>query len=101
MCIRDRSRASHVAIINLLRGSTAIAQADTQPTTHGTVLQWIEGGSMQYINYEFLDSPSTTNATTYKLQWRSQVAEVMKLNAYYNNTDYLTTSTITAKEVSA
>ena len=92
------SRASHVARINLLRGSTAIAQPDSASVT-GTVLQWIEGGSMQYVNYEFLDSPSTTSATTYKLQWCSEVAEVVKLNAYSNNTNYLTTSTMTLKEV--
>ena len=94
------SRASHVAKINLLRGSTAIAQPDSASVT-GTVLQWIEGGSMQYVNYEFLDSPSTTSATTYKLQWCSEVAEVVKLNAYSNNTNYLTTSTMTAKEIAA
>ena len=94
------SRASHVAKINLLRGSTTIAQPDSATHT-ATLLQWHNTGSMQQNSYEFLDSPSTTSATTYKLQWCSEVAEVLKLNAYSNNTNYLTTSTMTAKEVSA
>ena len=59
------------------------------------------GGNMKCFSGNHLDSPSTTSATTYKLQWCSEVAEVLKLNAYSNNTNYLTTSTMTAKEVSA
>ena len=50
------------------------------------------------ISFSYLDSPSTTSATTYKLMWNANNSGVMWFNNYgsSNNT---TRSTITAMEI--
>ena len=86
--------------INLLRGSTNIAQPSTTPVHFSTMMAYIDGDKIIQQGYEFLDSPSTTSATTYKLQWRNHAAGfTSKLNEYYNATNYAGTSTITLMEV--
>tara|TARA_B100001989_G_scaffold119357_2_gene84124 strand:+ start:6591 stop:7172 length:582 start_codon:yes stop_codon:yes gene_type:complete len=49
----------------------------------------------------FLDSPNTTNATTYKLQMRSDGSSTIYFNAHSSGTtnDYITPSSITLMEV--
>ena len=90
-----------VIMLNLLRGSTNIAQPTVTDTYHSTTQLWVDGDRMINTVYEFLDSPATTSATTYKLQWKVHVANTAKLNGYYNNTQYNSTSTMTLQEVSA
>ena len=91
-----------VIIVNLLRGSTNIAQPTVTDTYHSTTQMWVDGDRMLNMNYEFLDSPSTTSSTTYKLQWRIHAgSHTVKLNGYYNNDQYNSTSTMTLQEVSA
>jgi len=72
------SNLNYVGYINLLRGSTSIIRGDaagnrTRVTTNSA--GYGDGGSATTSQYnatpasmEFLDSPNTTNATTYKLQ---------------------------------
>lgn len=60
------------SIIRLVRGSTAIDVGDaagsrSQATTNAYQL---DSGQSECISISFLDSPSTTSATTYKLQFR-------------------------------
>ena len=60
--------------INLLRDSTVIGVADvaadyTMPFRQGADAQ--NQYQMFLLNTTFLDSPSTTSATTYKLQWKT------------------------------
>ena len=96
------SNNSPVVIVNLLRGTTNIAQPTVTDTYHSTLQLWADADRMITQNYEFLDSPSTTSATTYKLQWRvHNGSPTVKLNGYFNNTQYNTTSTLTLKEVAA
>ena len=50
----------------------------------------------------FLDSPSTTSATTYKLQIRGDNANSpLKINRYSETNDYYGVSTLTLMEVAA
>jgi len=51
----------------------------------------------------FFDSPSTTSATTYKLQMKSDGSSTIYFNAHSSGTtnDYITPSSITLMEVSA
>tara|TARA_A100001391_G_scaffold128795_1_gene88079 strand:+ start:198 stop:698 length:501 start_codon:yes stop_codon:yes gene_type:complete len=91
-----------VIIVNLLRGSTNIAQPTVTDIYPSTTQMWVDGDRMLNMNYEFLDSPSTTSSTTYKLQWRIHSGSyTVKLNGYYNNDQYNSTSTMTLQEVSA
>ena len=95
--------------IRLLRGSTNIALGDaasprTQSTTHqgGPVATASETFAIQW-----LDSPSTTSATTYKLQGAvpysaSYILTINRTGAdYAQSHDARTVSTITAMEISA
>lgn len=86
----------------LLRGATAIAGG-----TGGTnsVAAYRRGNiisdtGMDTVTLSFLDSPATTSATTYKMQWSTRVGT---LYANRRGTDTLvaTTSTITVEEISA
>ena len=88
--------------INLLRGSTNIAMPSTTPAQYSTMMAYSDGDKIYQQGYEFLDSPATTSATTYKLQWKNNSAGyTSKLNEYYNQTNYNATSTITLMEVTA
>ena len=55
--------------------------------------------------YNYLDSPSTTDATTYKLYWKSQINQTSTFNYASGNSDVsytygsLTASTITLMEI--
>ena len=94
----------------LLRGSTAICIHDTAGNrsrcTFGT--QGIySGDSVISFPFEFLDSPSTTNAVTYKIQVQSEAPQTIYINRASAETDgdnVITpryTSTISVKEVAA
>ncbi len=93
------STSAAVTMINLLRGSTNIAQPTTTATYNSSLQVWTNADRMVTQTYEFLDSPATTSATTYKLQWGQNVSATLKLNGYYGNTDYNITSTMTLQEV--
>jgi len=98
--IHVSSPQAAVIMVNLLRGSTAIAQPSSG-TYVSTVQLWVDADRMVTQTYEFLDSPATTSSTTYKLQWRNHSGSTtIKLNGYHGNTDYTTTSTMTLQEVS-
>ena len=80
----------------LLRGST-ILQYALRPAFSDT------GGSSDYITgscaIEFLDSPSTTSATTYKLQFRTRGGgDSTRFNDYHTGSER-STSTITLMEI--
>ena len=60
---------SSVQYINLLRGSTAIAQPSVPTGFSSTATMFPQSiSNMISWSYSFLDSPSTTSATTYKWQ---------------------------------
>lgn len=92
--------------IRLLRGSTVIGAGTGGSTTNCSVyVRTKDNDYLENKSYMFLDSPSTTSATTYKLQWCAEgsggTAKVWYLNRRavgdYNNTP----SQITAMEISS
>ena len=86
----------------LLRDSTLIGNA-ADTTLQSGFTNIYEGGnsSLFSASHNFLDSPSTTSAITYKLQWRNSSGTTY-LNRYSGSSDsYNGSSTITAMEVSA
>jgi hypothetical protein len=51
-------------------------------------------------SWQYLDSPATTSATTYKVQWRVRTAgQTAYLNRFGAGTSFVTASTITVQEV--
>jgi len=93
-----QSNTSH---INLVRGSTNIAQpANTSGSAPATTSVYIGGLLMLQHNMSYLDSPSTTSATTYKLQWHTD-AHTIYLNRWQGNDNYHGISTLTLMEVAA
>ena len=93
--------------VNLLRGTTDILLADTASNR-------IRASSINYpphnsftssTDITYLDSPSTTSATTYKIQGSMEGSNTMFLNRSYTDTDadtwYRGTSTLTLMEIGA
>tara|TARA_A100001015_G_C14917160_1_gene682815 strand:- start:139 stop:639 length:501 start_codon:yes stop_codon:yes gene_type:complete len=89
-------------IINLVRGSTNIAQPSGSVTNTASIFSYIGGAYMVQRVMTFLDSPATTSATTYKLQIRGDnTNSSLKINRYSETSDYYGVSTLTLREVSA
>jgi hypothetical protein len=88
------------ARVNLLRGSTNIAQPTTG-TNPATVNLFMGETNPYYENsIVFLDSPNTAGAVTYKLQVAVS-ANTFNVNLRNNDTNNTMISTITAIEVAA
>ena len=89
----------------LLRNSTSISIGDaagSRTRTSGNALpQAIT--DMSFMGINFLDSPATTSATTYKIQVRGNVASTVAVNRSVNDADAATSartaSSITVMEV--
>ena len=88
---------------NLVRGSTNIAQPNHGSANHqASLFSWSSAAYMQQRTVEFLDSPATTSATTYKVQIKGDnTAATIYLNRYYSSNNYRGISTITLMEVAA
>ena len=98
-------------IFQLVRGSTAIFNGDASGSRSlgsvGGVRQNTDGGDGNHIEHytiNFLDSPSTTSSTTYKIQGKCQsgATGVINRSGSDSNADYglRTASTITVMELS-
>jgi hypothetical protein len=86
--------------VQMVRGSTAIG-VGTGGTTNSSGQTYItDSGRLEPITMSFLDSPATTSATTYKLQYQTTVGTIY-LNRRGSATDLITASTITLIEVAA
>ena len=97
----QQSSDAEAAVLRVLRGSTGIYEG-TAGTQNGTGF-WVGfSQAMLCAAGQYLDSPSTTSATTYKLQLRSTNAG---LNAYVGrrglDTVFSMPSSITVMEISA
>ena len=85
----------------LLRGSTQVGGASSTSLQSGFANVYADEEYIMSASHCFLDSPATTSATTYKLQWRP-ASGVVYLGRYFDHaTNYNSASTITAMEVSA
>ena len=95
------------ASLRLLRGSTVIGNDATTDDRMGILL--LSLGSTQNMSnssINYLDSPATTSAITYKMQIHLDSAggsggHIFGINHYPPNDNYRSTSSITAYEVSA
>jgi hypothetical protein len=91
--------------INLVRGATAISQADASGVRSVASSIVTEVGTEQssLVSNSFLDSPATTSATTYKLQIRTGGAGTITVNRTNNAVDNVVlfngTSSLTIMEV--
>tara|TARA_R100001163_G_C4951142_1_gene118860 strand:- start:22 stop:531 length:510 start_codon:yes stop_codon:yes gene_type:complete len=100
MCSSDNT----IIGIKLLRGSTAIGEGSGTPaTTHykASNFSWTGGNNLATMAKYVLDSPATTSATTYKLQFAGHSGNMVTINDFQNYNNYLTDSSLTVMEVSA
>jgi hypothetical protein len=99
--------ATNMGGIQILRGATAIGNADAagSRSVANTVIPELALAQTSVMSNAFLDSPSTTSATTYKLQVRTFAAGTIYINRLGENTDNAVygrgTSTLTLFEVLA
>ena len=98
-----------LASFRLVRGSTVIAVGDDltgnrEQATMGALSFTRDGHRTSSASIMFLDTPSTTSSTTYKLQaWTYDGTQYINRSYTNNNATYTTSSisTITASEISA
>jgi len=86
----------------LLRGSTAIS-VGTGGTNNISAYKRgniISDTGMDTVDIVFLDSPATTSATTYKMQYFTRVGTTF-VNRRGSDTSFITSSSITVQEISA
>ena len=102
--------AMDIVGLNLLRGSTNILQGDAvsgkTQVSAGMYSGSVSNGSYYYgtipVNFSKLDSPNTTSAVTYKMQWQGSSVVTLYLNRNMsdgNQYAFRTASTITLMEV--
>ena len=91
--------ATNNTSFNLVRGSTALAQPDGTGTYKASFNLFNNGQGSQSTGLTFLDSPATTSATTYKIQWRVDAGTSL-INRHNSGTDYNSVSSITVMEIS-
>ena len=71
------STAANIALFNIVRDSTPINIGTTSASyqTTGSIITYVtsatNGNSTIKPSSTFLDSPATTSATTYKIQWQT------------------------------
>jgi len=86
----------------LVRGSTDIGVPDSTALQSGfTNIYDADQQILASANFNYLDSPATTSATTYKITWRNS-SSTSYLGRYNgSSTDYNGVSTLILMEVSA
>ena len=98
------------AAIKLLRGTTAIGNGTAEGNRLAGIYRTAGGQNSDHgngVSFQFLDSPSTTSATTYKIQGQSQTSYNFTVNKSAGDANVAlsygtrTSSTITAIEVLA
>ena len=98
----SNSTADQNDCIQLVRDSTNIASGTGASTANCTLfMRENSTASIQTGSMTFLDSPATTSAVTYKLQWRASSGGTLYLNRRGNDTNFITFSTITVMEIAA
>ena len=96
------SAGTSAAKLNFVRGSTTIAQPSGSTSHMATFYSWGSNNYMEPHAMNFLDSPSTTSATTYKIQIGADgTAAPILVNRYYSSDNYRGISTLTLMEIAA
>jgi hypothetical protein len=86
---------------NIVRNSTAIGQGTGASNNQSLYLRLTDSLVPESVSIDFLDSPSTTSATTYKMQWRTRVGTLFLNNRAYETSGFVNSgiSTITVMEI--
>ena len=88
-----------------LGGASGNSGGNREAVSFRTLVDAADFNHAQGGGYNYLDSPSTTDATTYKLYWKSQINQTSTFNYASGNSDVsytygsLTASTITLMEI--
>tara|TARA_R110001606_G_scaffold357526_1_gene508965 strand:+ start:67 stop:570 length:504 start_codon:yes stop_codon:yes gene_type:complete len=88
-----KSTGQNAVSTRLLRGSTALGDIDSMNTYTDSTAPSASGASISY-----LDSPSTSSAVTYKVQFASISGALVYINIRWNGS-YTTHSTLTLMEI--
>jgi hypothetical protein len=95
----SNSGGSRLQLFNLVRGATNIAQ----PTSSGSSFAQYDSnsGELHNVAFHFLDSPSTTSSTTYKIQAKTNISDNTITIGDRGAGDLDIVSTITVMEIAA
>ena len=88
-----KSTGNNAVSTKLLRGSTDIGTIESMNTYTDSTIPSVSGSSISY-----LDSPSTSSAVTYKVQFASISGALVYINLRWNGS-YTTHSTLTLMEI--
>jgi|SRR5210317_20888 len=97
----SNSTGFRMAPFRILRGSTAIGVGDAEGVRLQSNFIIFDTNDANYGGagaYQYLDSPSTTSSTTYKIQWTGQAGETWYLHRSTGNTN--STDTIHSRAAS-
>ena len=97
------SSPNMVVYFNLVRGSTNIFQPSGSATNSASTILWVNSNFLIRHTTQFLDSPNTTSAITYKVQYainNSSYSVFINRNVQGSD-DYYGTSSLTLMEVAA
>jgi len=90
-CLKTEGNTSNALSLRLMRGSTQLTESEDNGFSNSALYLY-----MGTLGMVYLDSPSTTSATTYKVQFRNPVgASLVRINASSSE------STITLMEIGA
>lgn len=109
LCCGQSNAAGNRIVLRLLRGATPIIVGDSAGSRAQASLSWFANtsttNSASTILFEWVDSPATTSATTYKLQYYTTSTNTFYVNRGSTdsdaNTTFRTFSCINAIEVLA
>lgn len=95
--VSSNSLGSRLQYFNLVRGSTNIAQ----PTSSGSSFAQYDASSdnLHNVAFHYLDSPSTTSSTTYKIQTKTNISDNTITIGDRQSGDLDSVSTITVMEI--
>tara|TARA_B100001250_G_scaffold253906_1_gene218427 strand:+ start:1850 stop:2344 length:495 start_codon:yes stop_codon:yes gene_type:complete len=94
------SSPTHVIFFNLVRGSTNIFQPSGSATNSASTILWVNSNFLIRHTTQFLDSPNTTSATTYKVQYAIDNSSYsVFINRNSGSDDYYGTSSLTLMEI--
>lgn len=92
--------SSRVARVNLVRNSTTICQPTPSQTFSASKNSYVANGDTTTgADFHFLDSPSTTSATTYKIQVCTNAGDFAMYVGNRTNQDMNSPATITVMEI--
>jgi hypothetical protein len=90
-CLKTEGNTSNALSLRLMRGATQLMESEDNGFSNSALYLY-----MGTLGMVYLDSPSTTSATTYKVQFRNPVgASLVRINASSSE------STITLMEIGA